>query len=91
MANPIFGTGQGDVIGNASAPVLKICANPTTVGAMSEQVDLDISGLPGREYRLEQAEERILALLARTASGRFTAAEALGQREFVLTKLHRSA
>jgi (2R)-sulfolactate sulfo-lyase subunit beta len=30
-------------------------------------------------------------MIARTANGRFTAAEALGHREFVLTKLYRSA
>jgi (2R)-sulfolactate sulfo-lyase subunit beta len=29
--------------------------------------------------------------MLRTCNGRFTAAEALGHREFVLTKLYRSA
>jgi (2R)-sulfolactate sulfo-lyase subunit beta len=40
---------------------------------------------------IEQAGERLLALTLRTASGRLTAAEALGHREFVMTKLYRSA
>ncbi len=39
----------------------------------------------------EEAGERLLDLAIRTANGRFTAAEALGHREFVLTKLYRSA
>jgi (2R)-sulfolactate sulfo-lyase subunit beta len=30
-------------------------------------------------------------MIARTANGRFTAAEALGHREFVMTKLYQSA
>jgi (2R)-sulfolactate sulfo-lyase subunit beta len=30
-------------------------------------------------------------MVVRTANGRLTAAEALGHREFVLTKLYRSA
>jgi len=33
----------------------------------------------------------MLELIARTASGRLTAAEALGHEEFSMTKLYRSA
>src|SRR6476646_6327208 len=86
-----FPTGQGNVIGNAIVPVIKICANPRTVRLMSEHIDVDTSGLLQREINLDQAGDRLLECMLRTANGRFTAAEALGHREFVLTRLFESA
>jgi (2R)-sulfolactate sulfo-lyase subunit beta len=50
-----------------------------------------VSGLLTRELKLSDATDRLLELLGRTANGRLTAAEALGHREFVMTKLYRSA
>ena len=86
-----FPTGQGNVIGNPILPVIKICANPRTVRLMSEHVDVDTSGLLQREITLDQAGDKLLACMLRTANGRLTAAEALGHREFVLTRLFESA
>ncbi len=86
-----FPTGQGNVIGNPILPVIKICANPRTVRLMSEHVDVDTSGLLQREITLDQAGDQLLESMLRTANGRLTAAEALGHREFVLTRLYESA
>jgi (2R)-sulfolactate sulfo-lyase subunit beta len=86
-----FPTGQGNVIGNPILPVIKICANPRTVRLMSEHVDVDTSGLLQREISLDQAGDQLLECMLRTANGRLTAAEALGHREFVLTRLYESA
>ena len=86
-----FPTGQGNVIGNPILPVIKICANPRTVRLMSEHVDVDTSGLLQREMTLDQVGDRLLECMLRTANGRLTAAEALGHREFVLTRLYESA
>lgn len=86
-----FPTGQGNVIGNPILPVIKICANPRTVRTMGEHVDVDTSGLLQREINLDQAGDMLLEMLMRTANGRLTAAEALGHREFVLTRLYESA
>src|SRR6187455_945828 len=86
-----FPTGQGNVIGNPILPVIKLCANPRTVRTMSEHVDVDTSGLLQREINLDQAGDRLLECMLRTANGRLTAAEALGHREFVLTRLYESA
>jgi (2R)-sulfolactate sulfo-lyase subunit beta len=86
-----FPTGQGNVIGNPILPVIKICANPRTVRTMSEHVDVDTSGLLQREITMDQAGDRLLDMMFRTANGRLTAAEALGHREFVLTRLYESA
>jgi (2R)-sulfolactate sulfo-lyase subunit beta len=86
-----FPTGQGNVIGNPILPVIKICANPRTVRTMGEHVDVDTSGLLQREITMGQAGDRLLEMMFRTANGRLTAAEALGHREFVLTRLYESA
>jgi (2R)-sulfolactate sulfo-lyase subunit beta len=87
----LFPTGQGNIIGNAIEPVIKITANPKTVASMAEHIDTDVSGLLARELTLPEAGERLMEELVRTANGRLTAAEALGHREFVMTKLYRSA
>lgn len=87
----LFPTGQGNIIGNPIEPVIKLTANAMTAATMSEHIDLNVSGLLTRELRLSEAADRLLELLGRTASGRLTAAEALGHREFVMTKLYRSA
>lgn len=86
-----FPTGQGNVVGNPIVPVVKITANPRTVRTMSEHVDVDVSGILRREMTIDQAGDTLIEMIARTANGRFTAAEALGHREFVMTKLYRSA
>ena len=86
-----FPTGQGNIIGNPIIPVIKITGNPRTVRTMSEHVDLDVSGILRREMTIAQAGDALIKMILRTANGRLTAAEALGHREFVLTKLYRSA
>ena len=50
-----------------------------------------LSGIVRREMTIDQAGDLMIDSIARTANGRFTAAEALGHREFVMTKLYRSA
>ena len=87
----LFPTGQGNVIGNPILPVIKLSANPRTVRTMSEHVDVDVSGLLRREMTPDEAGDALLECMFRTANGRLTAAEALGHREFVLTRLYESA
>src|SRR6201997_5559293 len=86
-----FPTGQGNVIGNAIVPVIKICANPRTVRTMSEHIDVDVSGILQREQNLDQSGDKLLECMLATANGRWTSAETLGHREFVLTRLFESA
>jgi (2R)-sulfolactate sulfo-lyase subunit beta len=86
-----FPTGQGNVIGNPIEPVIKVSANPKTVRTMAEHIDVDVSGLLARTLKLDAAGEQLMESLRRTVNGRLTAAEALGHREFVMTKLYRSA
>ncbi len=86
-----FPTGQGNVVGNPIVPVIKITGNPRTVRTMGEHVDVDVSGVLRREMTIDQAGDALIENIRRTANGRLTAAEALGHKEFVMTKLYRSA
>src|SRR3989337_232408 len=87
----LFPTGQGNVIGNPILPVIKLSANPRTMRTTSEHIDVDVSGLLRKELTPDQAGDKLLECMFRTANGRLTAAEALGHREFVLTRLYESA
>jgi (2R)-sulfolactate sulfo-lyase subunit beta len=86
-----FPTGQGNIIGNPILPVIKLSANPRTVRTMSEHIDVDVSGILRREINLDNAGDMLLEMMLRTCNGRRTSAEALGHREFVITKLYESA
>ena len=87
----LFPTGQGNVIGNPVQPVVKITANPKTAASMSGHMDVDCSGVLTSGVSVEEAGEALIDVVERTINGRLTCAEALGHREFTLTKLYRSA
>ena len=86
-----FPTGQGNVVGNPIVPVVKISGNPRTLRTMSEHIDVDVSGILRRDQTIDEAGDALIEMIRRTANGRNTAAEALGHREFSMTKLYRSA
>ena len=65
--------------------------NPLTAVSMKEHIDCDVSKILSREMNLDQAGDELIKATIRTANGRLTCAEALGHREFVMTKLYRSA
>jgi (2R)-sulfolactate sulfo-lyase subunit beta len=87
----LFTTGQGNVVGNAIMPVLKITANPAVASSMPEHIDIDVSGLLQRDMSLPQAGQSLVDLMLRTCSGRLSATEALGHREIAMTRLFRTA
>jgi (2R)-sulfolactate sulfo-lyase subunit beta len=87
----LFPTGQGNIIGNPIEPVIKLTANPKTARTMPEHIDLDVSGILKREMTLDEAGDELIDIMIRTCNGRLTCAEALGHREFVMTKLYQSA
>ena len=86
-----FPTGQGNVVGNPIVPVIKISGNPRTLRTMAEHIDVDVTGVLTRDMTIDQAGDSLIEMIRRTANGRLTAAEALGHREFSMTKLYRSA
>jgi len=80
----LFTTGRGSVVGSAISPVIKICANPQTYRRMGEDMDIDAGRILERRATLDEVAREIFDLLVETASGRPTASERLGHREFVL-------
>ena len=58
---------------------------------MSEHIDLDVSAILRREMNMNEAGDALIKETMRVANGRITCAEALGHKEFVITKLYRSA
>ncbi|HWB86188.1 MAG TPA: UxaA family hydrolase [Bryobacteraceae bacterium] len=87
----LFPTGQGNIIGNAIEPVIKLTGNPLTARTMAEHVDVDVSGLLQRELNLDSAGDLLWDMMLRVCNGRLTCSETLNHREFVFTKLYRSA
>ena len=87
----LFPTGQGNVIGNPIIPVIKLSGNPRTVRLMSEHIDLDVSDILRGTMNFDKAGDALIDITLRVANGRVTCAEALGHREYTLTKLYRSA
>ena len=87
----LFPTGQGNIIGNPIEPVIKLTANPLTAKTMGEHIDVDVSKILSRQMNLDQAGDELIKSTIRVANGRLTCAEALGHKEFVMTKLYRSA
>jgi len=87
----LFPTGQGNIIGHPIEPVIKLSANPMTCSTMKEHIDLDVSAILRGELTLDGAGDQLTDMLLRTCNGRLTAAEGLGHREFVFTKLYISA
>ncbi len=86
-----FPTGQGNVVGNPIIPVIKISGNPRTLRTMGEHIDVDVTGVLTRKQTIDQAGDSLIEMIERVANGRMTCAEALGHREFSMTKLYRSA
>ncbi len=86
-----FTTGQGNVVGHPIIPVIKISANPKTVEAMSEHIDVDVSDLLQLKVSVSEAGERIFQYALRVMNGRLTAAEVLQHDEFSPIKLYISA
>ena len=44
-----------------------------------------------REMNLSEAGNALIDIMLKTVNGRITCAEALGHKEFIITKLYRSA
>jgi altronate dehydratase large subunit len=80
----VFTTGLGTPTGNPIAPVVKITGNARTAQTMIDNTDLDVSGILDHSETIDGAADRLLAEVLAVASGRETAAERLGHREFAI-------
>ena len=79
----LFTTGLGTPTGNPVAPVLKLATNTALAERMPDTVDLDCGAVIAGQATLKATGERILDMMIETASGRRTAAERLGQWDFI--------
>jgi altronate dehydratase large subunit len=80
----VFTTGLGTPTGNPIAPVIKITGNARTAQTMADNTDLDVSGVLEHAESMDEAAERLLAEIVTVCSGKATAAERLGHREFAI-------
>jgi len=80
----VFTTGLGTPTGNPIAPVIKITGNAKTARQMADNIDLDVSGIMDDSETLDAAADRLFDEVLAVASGRETAAERLGHREFAI-------
>ena len=80
----LFTTGLGTPTGNPIAPVIKITGNARTARSMADNIDVDVSGIMMEVESLDAAADRLLEELIGVCSGRPTAAERLGHREFAI-------
>lgn len=80
----VFTTGLGTPTGNPVAPVIKVTGNARTARQMADNIDLDVSGIMDETETLDAAADRLFAEVLEVASGRQTAAETLGHREFAI-------
>jgi altronate dehydratase large subunit len=80
----VFTTGLGTPTGNPIAPVVKITGNSRTAHGMADNIDVDVSGVMSETESLDAAADRLLTEVLAVCSGRPTAAERLGHREFAI-------
>ena len=80
----VFTTGLGTPTGNPIAPVIKITGNARTAKTMADNTDLDVSGILEEHEPIDSAADRLFAEILAVCSGKETAAERLGHREFAI-------
>jgi altronate dehydratase large subunit len=80
----VFTTGLGTPTGNPIAPVIKITGNARTAETMADNTDLDVSGILEHGESIDTAADRLLREILAVCSGKPTAAERLGHREFAI-------
>ncbi|MDQ3348842.1 MAG: UxaA family hydrolase, partial [Acidobacteriota bacterium] len=80
----VFTTGLGTPTGNPVAPVIKITGNARTARQMADNLDMDVSGVMSESETLDSAAQRLFDEVLAVASGKETAAERLGHREFAI-------
>ena len=79
-----FTTGLGTPTGNPVAPVVKISSNDALADRMPDLIDFNAGGIITGRQTVAEAGEELLHLLIEVASGRTrTAAQRLGQDDFI--------
>ena len=82
----LFTTGCGNVVGNAVAPVLKICGNPRQTACMGDDFDVDASGIVQGRETIPQVGERVVERVRAVCGGAPARAEVYGHEEFYIAR-----
>ena len=82
-----FTTGRGSPVGNALAPVIKICSNSETFKRMEDDMDIDAGTIAMGGEDIDEVGARIAACLLGVASGDTAKSEELGHQEFALARI----
>jgi altronate dehydratase large subunit len=85
----IFTTGQGNPLGHPIAPTLKVCGNPSTVAAMSDNIDVNLSAVITDGQSLEEAAEVLEEELVAVINGKQVSADLLGETEVAISRILR--
>lgn len=73
-----FSSGRGNPIGNPLIPVIKVTGNKVTYQAMSDNIDLDTSGVIEGTTTIDALGEELFGMLEDVCNGTPSKAEALG-------------
>jgi altronate dehydratase large subunit len=82
-----FTTGRGTPTGAPVVPVIKITGNKLTYERMTDNMDVDVSGILDGVLSMEEAGRLIWNEILETASGKLTKAEILGHTEFSINRI----
>ena len=69
--------GGGHTIAHPIMPTIKTTANPASWAAMSDTIDVDLTGILRGEMSLEEGGDRLLDEVLAVASGELTKSEIL--------------
>ena len=83
----LFTTGRGTPTGCPVAPVIKIATNTPIAEHMAENIDYNAGRIADGTTTLDQAADELWDMVLAVASGRLTAAERLGHREFAIRRI----
>lgn len=80
----LFTTGRGTPIGSPASITIKITATEHTFQSMEENIDLCVSAVIDGKETIDQAAERVVDAVIRSANGEWTKAERLGHWEVAM-------
>ena len=86
----LFTTGAGHIIGNPIGPTIKITGTKATYTRLSDDIDIDASGVADRSKTLRGVAEEILEYVAYVAGGGKTKGELTGHDEGIIFPNYQS-
>jgi altronate dehydratase large subunit len=83
----VFTTGRGSPTGCPIAPVIKVASNSAMYHRLQDDMDLNTGTVISAEESLDSVGRRLLSEIVAVASGKQTAAEAWGHKEFAISEI----